>query len=54
MSVSPFLADDEDLSDLALRDYRLIQRKNGFRFSMDAVLLAHFVRPQRTQKIIDL
>lgn len=54
MSVSPFLADDEDLSDLALRDYRLIQRKNGFRFSMDAVLLAHFVRPQRKQKIIDL
>ena len=49
MSVSPFLADDEDLSDLALRDYRLIQRKNGFHLSIYAVFLALFVRPQRKQ-----
>ncbi len=45
---------DEDLSDLALSNYRLIQKKNGFRFSLDAVLLAHFAQTKPAEKIIDL
>lgn len=45
---------DEDLSDLALSNYQLIQKKNGFRFSLDAVLLAHFAQTKPAEKIIDL
>lgn len=35
---------DERVDDLQLHQLRIIQKKNGFRFGMDAVLLADFVR----------
>ncbi|MBQ3277967.1 MAG: methyltransferase [Clostridia bacterium] len=35
---------DETIEDLQLGGLRLIQKKNGFRFGMDAVLLADFAR----------
>lgn len=54
MFVLPPIADDEDLSDLTLKGYRLLQKKNGFRFSLDAVLLAHFAQGKNKAKIIDL
>jgi len=44
---------DEDISDLT-DNYRIIQKKKGFRFSIDAVLLAHFANPKKNAKIIDL
>lgn len=53
MSFVP-IADDEDLSDLTSSGYRLLQKKNGFRFSLDAVLLAHFVCEKNNAQIIDL
>lgn len=41
------ILEDETLEDLQLNEFRLIQKKNGFRFGMDSVLLADFagVRP---------
>lgn len=46
---------DEETVDTFFRDgLRIIQRKSGYRFSLDAVLLAHFVRLRRGGKVIDL
>ena len=41
---------DETLEDLQLKGYRLLQKKTGFRYGMDSVLLAHFasIAPQGT------
>ena len=41
------LKEDETLEDLQLCGLKLIQKKKGFRFGMDSVLLAHFaqIRP---------
>lgn len=41
---------DETLEDLQLGGMKLIQKKKGFRFGMDSVLLAHFadIRPDDT------
>ncbi len=30
------------------------QHKNGYRFSLDAVLLAHFISPRRGERLLDL
>ena len=42
--------DNETLEDLQLGGLKLLQKKSGFRFGMDSVLLAHFasVRPEDT------
>lgn len=48
------LLPDEDLSDLLCGGYRLIQKKRGFRFSIDAVLLAHFPALGPNLKVLDL
>lgn len=37
------VGEDETLDDLILGNYRLLQSRAGYRFSIDAVLLAHFV-----------
>jgi tRNA1Val (adenine37-N6)-methyltransferase len=46
----------ENISADSLFDGELIclQHVNGYRFSVDAVLLAHFVRVKKQQKILDL
>ncbi|MBR3494845.1 MAG: methyltransferase [Clostridia bacterium] len=38
------MREDEALEDLQLRGLRLLQKKKGFRYGMDSVLLADFVR----------
>ena len=45
-----WLRDDETLEDLQLGGLMLLQKKNGFRFGMDSVLLSHFadIRPDDT------
>ncbi len=42
--------DDETLEDLQLAGLKLLQKKSGFRYGMDSVLLAHFaaIRPDDT------
>lgn len=49
-----FLKNDETLDDLQLRGIQVIQKKDAFRFGVDAVLLANFARVRKDAKIVDL
>lgn len=49
-----FIKDNETLDDLQLKGIHVIQKKEGFRFGVDAVLLANFSKVKRNQRIIDL
>ena len=44
---------DEELHELVSGKYYIIQKKNGFRFGTDAVLLSDFVKPSPRMKLID-
>ncbi len=44
MNDEDFRHGDEDLHDLQLRGLRILQKKKGFRYGMDAVLLADFAQ----------
>lgn len=45
---------DESLDDLILDNMKIIQPVNGYRYSLDAVVLAHFVEIAGVNHIIDL
>ena len=47
------ILDDERADDLQLHRLRIIQKKNGFRFGMDAVLLADFARVEPRDRAAD-
>jgi tRNA1Val (adenine37-N6)-methyltransferase len=49
-----YLKEDETIDDLQLGGIYVIQKKNAFRFGVDAVLLANFARVKRGMKVIDL
>lgn len=49
----PQLYEDETLEDLQLNGLLLIQKKKGFRFGMDAVLLAHFAAIREKDTVVD-
>ena len=44
---------DEDLTSLG-DGYHLIQKKSGFRFSVDPVILADFFKEQKSGKVLDI
>ena len=48
------LKDGERLDDLVRDGMRLIQRPDQFCFSVDSVLLAHYVKPKAKDRIADL
>lgn len=48
------LLNDETIDDLGINNYRIIQKKEGFRFGVDAVLLGNFAEIKRGDKVIDL
>jgi len=48
------LYENEIIDDLLIGGLKIIQKKSGFRFSIDAVLLAHFAAVKKGNKIIDL
>ncbi len=48
------LKEDETLDDLILGNLQLIQPTHGYRFSLDAVLLAHFPELAGVSRVIDL
>mgnify|MGYP001580084342 FL=1 len=45
---------EETLDDLQLNGIRVIQKKEGFRFGVDAVLLANFANVKKGFNVIDL
>ncbi len=44
----------ETLDDLIIGGYKLIQPRQGYRFSIDAVLLAHFPDLKKVKQAVDL
>ncbi len=46
--------EDERIDDLQRNGYRIIQKKNGFCFGMDAVLLSGFARVKAGETAVDL
>jgi len=46
--------DDESLEDLQINQLYILQKKTEFRFGMDAVLLANFIKAKPGARIIDL
>lgn len=46
--------EDERIDDLQRNGYHIIQKKNGFCFGMDAILLSSFVRVKKGESLIDL
>jgi tRNA1(Val) A37 N6-methylase TrmN6 len=51
---SELLRPGERLDDLLIGGLRIIQRADGFRFSLDAVLLAHFATVKKGAAAVDL
>lgn len=49
-----FLKEDETLDDLQLKGLCVIQKKEAFRFGVDAVLLANFARVKKGARVVDL
>lgn len=49
-----FLNKDETLDDLQLGGIYVIQKKEAFRFGVDAVLLANFAKVRKGMRVIDL
>ncbi len=49
-----WLKDDETLDDLQLKGICVIQKKDAFRFGVDAVLLANFAKVKNGARVIDL
>lgn len=49
-----FIQEDETLEDLGRAGLKLLQKKSGFRFGSDAVLLAHFTGLKNRESVMDL
>ena len=48
------LRENERVDDLQLDDLKIIQNKNGYKFSTDSVLLANFGKAKASDKYLDL
>jgi len=48
------LKENETIDDLQYKGLRIIQKKEGFRFGLDAVLLANFADVKKSDTVIDL
>ena len=49
-----YIREDELIDDLQLNGLKLIQKKEGFKFGIDAVLLSHFANVKRSFRVMDL
>lgn len=45
---------DETLDEILEGSFTFLQKKRGYRFSLDSLLLAHFVRLRKKDRVIDL
>ncbi len=50
----PMIQEDETLDDLFRGRVRILQKRDGYRFSMEPILLANFASPLRGGRVIDL
>jgi tRNA1Val (adenine37-N6)-methyltransferase len=48
------IEEDETLDILCHDELKIIQKKDGYRFSMDAILLARFVTVKRDERLLDI
>lgn len=48
------LLEDESIDDLQLKNLNLIQKKNAFRFGVDAILLSDFANVKKKHSVIDI
>ncbi|MDO5708249.1 MAG: tRNA1(Val) (adenine(37)-N6)-methyltransferase [Andreesenia angusta] len=48
------IKEDERIDDLQLKGYKIIQKKDGFCFGMDAVLVANYLKTKRNDIVVDL
>ena len=48
------IRDDETLDDLLCGNLKILQKKDGYRFSIDAILLTNFIGIPKVESIIDL
>lgn len=48
------ILENEEIDDLQLDNLHIIQKKSGFRFGVDAVLLSNFANVKRKHRVIDL
>lgn len=51
---SAFSTVDETVDTVFDGKITVVQRKNGYRFSIDALLLAHFAAPKKSDRVVDL
>ncbi|MDP4177836.1 MAG: SAM-dependent methyltransferase, partial [Bacillota bacterium] len=49
-----FINGDETLDDLQIGNIYVIQKKNAFRFGVDAVLLANYAKIKNDSVVVDL
>lgn len=49
-----YLKENEILDDLQLKGLKIIQKNSGFKFGVDAVLLANFCKVRKNYKVVDL
>nr|WP_312290983.1 tRNA1(Val) (adenine(37)-N6)-methyltransferase [Clostridium chromiireducens] len=49
-----YIREDETIDDLQLKGLNLIQKKDGFKFGIDAVLLSDFANVKSKHKVMDL
>lgn len=49
-----FIKEDENIDDLQLNGLNLIQKKDGFKFGVDAVLLSDFANVKTKHSVVDL
>jgi tRNA1Val (adenine37-N6)-methyltransferase len=45
---------DETLDDLQIKGIKIIQKKNGFRYGIDSVLLANFADVRKNERVFDI
>lgn len=49
-----YVKEDENIDDLQLKGLNLIQKKDGFKFGIDAVLLSDFAQVKKKHRVMDL
>ena len=54
MAETSFIREDETLESLFGGRLQILQKKKGYRYTIDSVLLAHFVEPKKGERILEL